>query len=699
MSPSPCSFRVSSSNPAPERLAEIAIDCLVTAAAGDHTDWNERERIARDHWASSSGQPADVYLGGDLLRPYVSIVDRAVSCLAWSHAPSLPPPPLVRFANEGGQSASAARVAIVGDSRYESLVSDGEAFGASAGLPTVAIASLTNTRRYGAIRFPLNIARLGQWLRFTHAARVHIFDASLDFGGDLPSLGRSIAKINPDLVGLSVNFGELERLEELSATLCQNAIPPILVVGNVLAAWAPDEIQAACAGLETVLVPSYGELPLEAICKSLPGWDALRSEVSLRTGPPSQLVHPDERLLVATLEAGGQLALETSFGCHYGACTFCPRDHRGQGWEQARESEVNAVIASLGRAAEHRRPQTDAVLSLVDEEAFGTSGRGEDSEAQVIGFVETAARHGLSSEIYTRLEQIFDRRESPDWNVRRLDALRALRAHLIRIFVGVESGSNSQLKRYGKGQDVQRIVDALRTGSLAGLPFEFGFITFDPLVTDDELIDNIEFLARRDVVLPERADLASDAIVSLVAESGCLDHPGAPVYESVAYMATELELLATSTYLTLLRRRAPALIGEFDPSFGRLAYEYDDPRIGEVAAHCRVWTEGTFRSVYRVRLASRSLSGHAPFRDVVRRHRAATYSLLVSLTAHFLDEDERVAHARATLAEQDVPLLTSPDALASYRDLWEWVTEPAGDAQRDLEASFDPSVLTHSRAA
>ncbi|MFE7935691.1 hypothetical protein ACFU6S_44630, partial [Streptomyces sp. NPDC057456] len=357
-----------------------------------------------------------------------------------------------------------------------------------------------------------------------------------------------------------------------------------------------------------------------------------------RRPEPPELVYPDDSLVLEIATRGGQIALETSFGCQFGACTFCPRDHRGDGWERGHDA---TVVATLERIA-----PLGAVVSVVDEEFFGTEGLIDPPAEQLPAANILAACRSLAVpyEIYTRLEQIFDRRRSPEWNLSRARLLASEAPHMRRIFVGVESGSPSQLRRYGKGQTVAQTEDALRIGSSLGIPMEFGFITFDPLLTPEELAENVAFLARRDVMAAPvfGGEAAQLTAVTDYLDQRCFKPSGVPLFQNVAYMATELEVLAHSRYADHLRRRHPNLLdGAYDPSFARYGVRYRDERIGELAGWCRVWTEGMFTPVYEARMkarASEDPSDAGAAIDLVARYRTATFSLLASTTALLLPE-------------------------------------------------------------
>ena len=402
------------------------------------TGWNAREDLARRAWREYS-PTSDVYLGGDSLSPYVAggtydergiAGDGLVVAERDGWAERLPS---LLAAIAGGEFGVARRqhAHVDGkDVRCQRLPMS-EQLRRRLAVPSLALVSLTNSQRYRSIRFPLNIARLAQWMRFTHAARVTAIDSALDCGGDIGELAAQVIELRPDVLGVSVNFGETERLASLVAALRGASCFPHLVLGNVLAAWAADDLRRIADDFVVSLAPSYGERFLESLCRS---WESPQGNAVVEahdppfTDPPDTIVVPDERLLARTVESGGQIGLETSFGCQYGRCTFCPRDHRGKGWARTDVDGLAAVISRMGSTAQASGAPNGTILSIVDEEAFGSEGLAVDEALTpaIIPIIHTADDAGFHCEIYTRLEQILDTRKPADWNLRRLAALRTV---------------------------------------------------------------------------------------------------------------------------------------------------------------------------------------------------------------------------------------------------------------------------------
>ncbi|XCN74150.1 MAG: radical SAM protein [Candidatus Electrothrix aestuarii] len=64
------------------------------------------------------------------------------------------------------------------------------------------------------------------------------------------------------------------------------------------------------------------------------------------------------------------------------------------------------------------------------------------------------------------------------------------------IFVGIESGSPSQLNRYGKKSTIEINIESINILKNLNVNIDVGFIFFDPLVTIKELKENLYFIKK-----------------------------------------------------------------------------------------------------------------------------------------------------------------------------------------------------------
>ena len=96
----------------------------------------------------------------------------------------------------------------------------------------------------------------------------------------------------------------------------------------------------------------------------------------------------------------------------------------------------------------------------------------------------------------TRIDSLFPSRQLPH-KVHELHEAcwqEMLAAGLNYCFLGVESFSQSQLRRYNKDNDLLRIPDCINYFEKHSLSFTLGLILWDPLMTEDELRNNLSAL-------------------------------------------------------------------------------------------------------------------------------------------------------------------------------------------------------------
>jgi hypothetical protein len=657
-------------------------------------------------------QISETYLGGDGLRPYIVFEEEDALHFSGRIRPDLPLPPFMqRLLPDDHRDKESGATAY----HIQGCVADvdGRLRHRYLRVPNVHLVHLADCRRYQTLRLPLGIARLAQWLRFTNVARVSITDYTTE-EAPLRRVATALTHKNIDVIGVSVNFGQRDLCEDVATCLKNIEYRGIVVLGNILAAKSPQVFADMFYPIPIRVATSLGEIPLAALCENIiqglanhavDGLIEPRRRPSLivqsKGSRKPEFVFPDDGVTASILFARGQLSLETSIGCNYGKCTFCPRDHRGDGWSRV---SVSSVASALRRIASVSRQWTP-IVSFVDEEFFGAEGLNEEQSASTARvLLETCRAEGIRCEIYTRAEQLFSRAQSLAWNLERAALFSAYRTCIERVFVGVESGSASQLKRYGKGQTPESVVDALRIGSLLGVPMEFGFITFDPLLSPTEFVENLNFLKRRDVLLPHTADVdeISGVVSTYFSHGRATEFQHAPLFSRVAYLATELEVLIGSSYARMLTQNHPSLLtGVTDANFARLRVKYADPGIGSIADVCRCWTEGMFLAVYRERMKLRTegLREGGTSQRFLSSYRAATIELLELLSSAYLGTpppSQAAGPVTADVLTEELPLTCW---LPTLEILGSRCVCVAGGNVSDSEIGFQARALTDRRAS
>jgi len=169
------------------------------------------------------------------------------------------------------------------------------------------------------------------------------------------------------------------------------------------------------------------------------------------------------------------LNIAASRGC-YGACSFC-FIHRYYGCSRRRVRD----LASLERELETRLSRRDiASLYFIDPTFIGQGGD-ERERASEIG--RLARRCGLPFGFETRVDGVDE------------ELLATLAGNgATSVFLGIESGCDSVLRRIGKRISTEQIRCAVRSVQNCGIELHLGFIMFEPDSTLAELEENYLFL-------------------------------------------------------------------------------------------------------------------------------------------------------------------------------------------------------------
>ncbi|MDD2271984.1 MAG: radical SAM protein [Desulfuromonadaceae bacterium] len=204
----------------------------------------------------------------------------------------------------------------------------------------------------------------------------------------------------------------------------------------------------------------------------------------------------DLSLLPAPDDVGANCAytslnVAASRGC-YGACSFC-FIHRYYGCSRRRVRD----LVSLERELETRLARRNVESLYFIDPTFIGQGDGERGRAREIG--EMAQRFGLPFGFETRVDGITDRL---------LATLAECGA--TSLFLGIESGCDSVLRRIGKRISTEQIRRVVRAVQNSGIELHLGFIMFEPDSTMAELQENYDFL--EELGLLDRHELTANLL-------------------------------------------------------------------------------------------------------------------------------------------------------------------------------------------
>jgi len=308
---------------------------------------------------------------------------------------------------------------------------------------------------------------------------------------DVPTAGQELAALKPSAIGISINYENVDWVGgvQLARELRNRGYTGPLVAGGMGDTCLAEEILGERSF--DAVVCGEGEWTFPQVLRSYQAQKALGEirGLMLRTPDGARFTGParpptfdaipsPRRALLHKLDrfqATIGIPVETSRGC-WGRCSFCmvPEFH-GHEWRPKPlvnvVQEMRAVQDALGPAQ----------FEFVDDNFFGPHPGNE----RAFDLADLMQKEGLRSRIALscRVDSI-----APEW-IRRLQDV-----GLNALFVGVESGSRSVLRRYAKGTTVDRNRKAIEILSRFDLPVNTCFIMFDPYTTLAELRESVNFV-------------------------------------------------------------------------------------------------------------------------------------------------------------------------------------------------------------
>ncbi|MGH3566662.1 MAG: B12-binding domain-containing radical SAM protein [Pseudonocardia sp.] len=530
--------------------------------------------------------------------------------------------------------------------------------------PRLLLASLYHPETFPLPRFPLAISDLARAARATLLGHVELMDMQL--GVSLEDVLDRAGSGEVDIVGVSATFGQHDLMTRLLDEITCRETPPMVLAGGsltvrnerILLERYPKLLIGRGAGEATiadVLASWHNDISLDQV-RGVGYTGAPRGAGTLAISRRRNAVVPNMAqadilpeldLLDRTLVCSGVAQLEFSRGCT-NFCSFCPRGHKGQ-WFGATPESMAWMLREIGLIFDQHRHRS-RTLYLVDEEFVG---RGEDAVPRALTAADMLAEAGFAWETSCRVDQVVRLDRDDAWHRERAEMWRGLVSRgLRRCLFGVESGVTSILERFNKETTAEQNALAIRTLTALGVPPRFTYITFDQLMTADELHATYAFQGRAYLLLHPQPHLSVAEIVEGVRdEHWVAEHTtGRPFYTGISYMLVGMECLIGAAYTR--KAAAAGLTGRPDPSMGRVDARYMDWRIGILARWAQLWIDRNFPLDYTLKSLEKVLDGPAyhRVRELRRVLKDAAY-LVFGGMLHALDGTAPDATDRQRLDE------------------------------------------------
>lgn len=349
---------------------------------------------------------------------------------------------------------------------------------------------------------------------------LEIVDVTIDRIRSEKEINHLLKEINnnpPDIIGISVEIGSLEWtnkfLEGYNRLKSSSNRSPILVVGNKLPTYFPEYFLEKCP--DAIVSIGEGEESLRGIVEHVIGNKSLETIPNLvfknadnelyRTFQKSPdlnlLIHaPSIDTVPEIVRNGGSALLQASRGCPWSQCSYCTiRSFRkGKKWEGL---PVKRVLENIERLVSAGITE----LEFADDEFFG----GTDSKhleriyniANGIEKIRNESGKDIAFRIFLTPHTVYRAGRLKENEAVKKLIQRLKEVGLAKIYFGAESGCSSQLRRYRRGYTLEVLEATIRIlRDELKIEIDVGFVMFDPNLSLQEMISNIQFFRRWNLI-------------------------------------------------------------------------------------------------------------------------------------------------------------------------------------------------------
>ena len=496
-------------------------------------------------------------------------------------------------------------------------------------IPKLVLINLCVIENFPIPRLNLSTGVIASYVRKYGFAEVELID--MQYGITVAEIAKKVESENPDMIGISISFGQMPVGKELLLQLFRlknyRKLNSMIFVGNVIPNLDPYTFLNEFP--EIIVCYREGEKTTAELAEVVKGMKTLE-QVSgilfvnsegkvIRTAASTMNINDVPLPALDTIydlsKTHGALTLELSRGCDYAKCTFCPRTHKTGCWRGLSPDKCIDQIRSLISAA--HKINIKKHIYFADEEFIGELPDGQDTE-RIIEICNGILNmeHKIKFDTSVRADSVYDCKKDEAWHIKRLKMLSLMnRAGLDRLFLGIESGCQAQLERFGKGVTPFVNLTAIRLLTALGIKIRIGFIMFDPLMNSvEDLKTNLIFLETQDALLrPADLDKYSyEELFNLILnedESFIGEHSmNLPLYSKVSYMLTTMEVLINSPYSNIMQAKEKETGQKLllnkelpDTNMGRFKTSFINPFIAELSDLSQRWIDSNFALMYTVK--------------------------------------------------------------------------------------------------
>jgi len=458
--------------------------------------------------------------------------------------------------------------------------------------------------------------------KYGESLTVKLFDQQLDSNNEIIS---HILADRPAIIGISIKVFGFSKFVQFYELLKSEVFPvynPLIVIGNSVAHFSGESILKEYGYPDVIVSLGEGEvsfsglyqyvcgkIQLEDVDNILYCQNGIICRTPFRYLDKDEIPIADRRFTQDFYNRDGEIYIEASRGCAYCSCSICEcRYFLGSTdstfkWREKpieRVAEEMLLLQRLGVKA----------ANFSDEDFIGPDINGIDRAVELANAFITKEIQ-IAFRINARVRSIHCQKDTPELINKKKELLKILKqAGLVKLFLGFESGVQSQIDRYGKGYKLQEFIAAKGILDELKIEYELGFIAIDPLMTLEELYESLLFIKNY----------------------GCIP------YISSIYKELRIQK-GNRTYLNRLRQcerqTGKSLVGNV--LFDEQRYDivgYVDDRIATIVKIMKDYVNESYKKYYELRRMTQydeNLSKHDAY-IVIEKLRYNDYDLMMELT-------------------------------------------------------------------
>lgn len=317
-----------------------------------------------------------------------------------------------------------------------------------------------------------------------------------------------ILKKRPAIVGISIKIFTFEQFLILYELISKRVFPlykPNLMIGNSVPHFSGEEIlKKYCS--DVIISLGEGEISVSDFYEYIlnqRNHSDVRNIMYMKNGEiirsqfeylnKNKMTSADRRYSLKYYTSGGEVYIEGSRGCAYCACSICEcRYFLGSCTKDFkwRDRPIHSIVDELERLVS----QGIHVVTFSDEDFLGSDNYGLE---RAINISQEIISRGIKIgfRINARVKSIYNKYDDDNTSKYKKYVLSNLKkSGLVKIFLGFESGVQKQINRYNKGFNLKEFLNVKSILIDLNIDFELGFICLDPLMTIEELKENIQFI-------------------------------------------------------------------------------------------------------------------------------------------------------------------------------------------------------------